>query len=120
MVEKHLTLDRALPGPDQRASIEPSELQQLVRGIRRVEAALGNAQKSPGADERAMAAIVRRSIVAARNLRAGETLERNDVAMKRPGSGIPPTRLHELLGRRLRVDVRADDLFTTQMFEDRT
>lgn len=118
VIEKHLTLDRGLAGPDHHASIEPHELVALVRGIRDVEVALGDGVKRPTEDERAMAAVVRRSVVAGRDLPAGAVLTRNTVTMKRPGTGIPPTRLAELVGRRLRVTVRADEVLTWDMLED--
>jgi N-acetylneuraminate synthase/N,N'-diacetyllegionaminate synthase len=117
IVEKHLTTDRTLPGPDHAASLEPPDFKAMVRGIRDVEAALGDGVKAPAPEEEAIAAVARRSLVAARDLRAGERLDRNMVTAKRPGTGLSPATLSQLLGRRLRVDVAADALLVHEMFE---
>jgi N-acetylneuraminate synthase/N,N'-diacetyllegionaminate synthase len=109
-LEKHLTLDRALPGPDHRASLEPAQFAALVRGVRTVEAALGDGDKRPMPSELDTRAVARRSLVAARALPAGHRLVRADVAIKRPGTGIPPAELSRVLGRRLSRAVAADDL----------
>lgn len=106
VIEKHFTLDRALPGPDHKASLVPAELSSLVHRIRDVEKALGNARKAPGAEERATAALVRRSWHAARSLRAGTALTHDDVALKRPASGLPPS--FRIEGRRLTRDLAPD------------
>jgi N,N'-diacetyllegionaminate synthase len=100
IIEKHLTLDRTLPGPDHAASLEPDEFGQLVRGIRMVEAALGSGEKRPTEAEIEIAAAARRSIVAARALHEGQTLSNADVMLRRPGTGLPPTMLQRILGRR--------------------
>ena len=117
IVEKHLTTDRTLAGPDHAASLEPQEFAALVRGVRDVEAALGDGVKAPAPEEHAIAAVARRSLVAARQLRAGETLTREMVAAKRPGTGLAPATLPQFVGRRLRVDVAADALLSHDMFE---
>jgi N-acetylneuraminate synthase len=117
VIEKHLTMDRTLAGPDHQASIEPGEFGELVLGIRTVEAALGSGVKTPTDDERALAAVVRRSLVAARDLTAGEVLVREMVTAKRPGTGMTPSALPALIGRRLRVDVAADAPLQVEMFD---
>lgn len=109
VVEKHFTLDRALPGPDHAASLEPGELQQMVSAIREVEAALGNGRKLPAPQEAANQAIARRSIVAAHAIRAGALMAADDLACKRPGQGISPLELWDLVGRRARRDYAADE-----------
>lgn len=108
VIEKHFTLDRAMPGPDHACSSDPGEFGTLVRGIRDIEAALGTGVKLPSAAERANTVGMRRSIVALRDLAPGETLQRADVAFKRPATGIPPARLDELLGRQVVAPVPAD------------
>ena len=108
VVEKHFTLDRAMPGPDHSCSSDPVEFEALVRGIREVEAALGTGVKLPSEAERANTPGMRRSIVSARDLAPGQTLRREDVAFKRPATGIAPARLDELLGRRVVEAVPAD------------
>ena len=110
IVEKHLTLDKNLPGPDHRASLEPAEMAALARGIRNVEAALGDGVKRPMPSELDTRRVARKSLVAARALRAGEELVKDAVAVKRPGTGISPAELERALGRRVRRDLAADDV----------
>jgi sialic acid synthase SpsE len=105
MLEKHFTLDRSLPGPDHRASIEPEELTALVQAVRRVEAALGDGVKAPTDAERLNAPVVRRSLAAAADLPAGAELTREMLTALRPGTGIPPARIDEVVGRHLRRDL---------------
>ncbi|MFZ0312895.1 MAG: N-acetylneuraminate synthase [Candidatus Korobacteraceae bacterium] len=115
IIEKHFTLDRTLAGPDHRASLEPAELAAMVRGIRTVEASLGNGIKRPVAEELSTAAVARRSLVAAHDLQAGTVLTEGMIAIRRPGTGLSPAILPELVGRRLRQDVSAGNLFTLEM-----
>jgi N-acetylneuraminate synthase len=109
LIEKHFTLDRGLPGPDHAASLTPAELGELVQGIRTVSLALGSADKGPSATELANAAVARKSLVAARPIRAGEPFDRNNLTSKRPGAGLSPLRYWSLLGRPARFDYAADD-----------
>jgi N,N'-diacetyllegionaminate synthase len=109
IIEKHLTLDRRMPGPDHAASLEPGEFAALCRDVRVVEAALGDGIKRPAACEADTAAVARRSVVAARDLPAGCVLVADDLAAKRPGGGLPPAWLPRLIGRRLRRAVNADE-----------
>ncbi len=110
MLEKHFTLDRSLPGPDHRASLEPDELAELFADARRVEAALGDGVKAPTEAERENAAVVRRSLAAAGDLAAGVELTRELLTALRPGTGIPPARIDEVVGRRLRRDLARGEL----------
>ena len=110
VIEKHLTLDRTLAGPDHRASLEPGEMAALVRGIRVVEAALGDGEKRPMPSELDTRRVARKSLVAARPIRAGERLVKDAVAIKRPGTGVSPAELEQALGRRVRRDLAADDV----------
>lgn len=112
IIEKHLTLDRNLPGPDHRVSLEPFEFAQAVRGIRFVESSLGTGRKEPAASETNIAAVVRKSLVAARDLPAGTVLTPELVAIKRPGTGLPPVAMQQVIGRRVRVDLKAGALLT--------
>ena len=105
MIEKHFTLDRQLPGPDHLASLEPSELHALVKATRETEAAMGDGRKRPVPAEMANAAVVRRSMHAARRLSAGHVLVDRDLVALRPGTGVPPSARDRLLGRRLRVEL---------------
>lgn len=110
VIEKHFTLDRAMPGPDHAASLEPMELAQLVAGIRRIEQALGSPRKQPAEAEFPNRAVARRSIVAARPIRAGEPLTADMLAVKRPGTGVSPLDWWDVLGRPARRDYDADEL----------
>lgn len=111
LIEKHFTLDRTLPGPDHRTSLEPAELADLVKGIRRVELALGHGEKVPAPVEAAISAVARKSLVAARALPAGTVLTRSDVAVKRPGTGISPAELQRILGKKVHRPFERDELF---------
>ena len=117
VIEKHFTLDRSLPGPDHAASLEPNELVALVLGIRKVEAALGDGLKRAAASEAGTAAVARKSLVAARYLKAGTVLQENMLTAKRPGSGLSPALRRHVLGRTLRVDLPANTLLTLDMLQ---
>ncbi len=109
-IEKHFTLDRALPGPDHRASLEPDELGELIRGVRRVESALGDGVKRRRPAEQEVAVAVRRSLAAAEPLTAGTVLEEAMLIPLRPGTGIPPDRIDDVVGRRLRRELARGEL----------
>jgi N,N'-diacetyllegionaminate synthase len=109
VIEKHFTLDRNLPGPDHRASLEPDELVAMVRAIRNLEAALGDGVKRPSAAELRHAALVRRSIVARVAISRGELFIADKLDAKRPGTGISPMRLSEVVGREARRDFAPDE-----------
>ena len=115
IIEKHFTLDRNLPGPDHRASLEPGELEAMVRGIRTVQSALGDGRKLPAAEELNTAAVARRSLVAARDFSVGTVLTQDMIAIRRPGTGLPPSVLPQLVGRRLRQDITAGTPLTMEM-----
>ena len=115
VIEKHITLDRNLPGPDHRASLEPPEFSALVRGIRVVEAALGDGRKEPASSEADTAAVARKSLVAARDIPAGSRLSEELIAIKRPGTGLPPATRKDLVGRVTRVEIRAGELIAMDM-----
>jgi N-acetylneuraminate synthase len=117
VIEKHFTLDRTMPGPDHRASLEPTGLRELVRSIRRVETALGNGRKVPTASELETAKVARRSLVAARDIPAGATLERDMVMMRRPGTGMSPAMLNTLLDRRTVRPIAAGTILEDDMLE---
>jgi N-acetylneuraminate synthase/N,N'-diacetyllegionaminate synthase len=109
VIEKHLTLDRTLPGPDHAASIEPAEFKQMMTHIRAVEAALGDGRKIPAPCESNTAEVARRSVVAGRALAAGTTLTAQDLAVKRPGTGILPKYFEALIGRTLARSIDGDE-----------
>lgn len=109
IIEKHFTLDRKLPGPDHAASVEPAELGAMVSAIRDVEAALGDGVKRPMPSEERNRDIARKSLVAARDVKAGHTLDHADLALKRPASGISPFEYWDYVGRRATRDYAADE-----------
>jgi N-acetylneuraminate synthase/N,N'-diacetyllegionaminate synthase len=115
IIEKHFTLDRSLPGPDHQASATPGELAALVRGIRTVEAALGHGRKEPAASEAAVAAVARRSLVAARDIAGGDVLAADMLACRRPGNGLTPAQLELVLGRRAAKDIAAGTLISLEL-----
>jgi N,N'-diacetyllegionaminate synthase len=110
IVEKHLTLDTSLPGPDHRASLAPLELRAMVQAIRRVQSALGDGVKRAMPSEIDTRRVARKSLVAVRDLRTGERLAAADVTSKRPGTGISPAELPRVLGLRLTRDIAADEV----------
>ena len=120
LIEKHFTLDRSLPGPDHRASLEPRELEALVRSVRRVEAALGDGKKVPRPIEVPIAAIGRRSLCYRASLPAGTLVAANHLIALRPGTGLAPAGESAVLGRRLARGVSGGDLIRMDDFVDAT
>lgn len=113
LLEKHLTYDRGARGPDHRASLDPEQFAEYVRLARRSHAMLGAREKRVLACEREVRLVSRQSLVAARDLPAGHALTREDLRVKRPGTGLEPWRLGEVLGRRLARGVVADAPLTS-------
>ncbi|OWY20693.1 N-acetylneuraminate synthase [Sphingobacteriales bacterium UPWRP_1] len=109
-IEKHFTLDRNLPGPDHRASLEPDELKNMVQAIRNIEQALGNGIKQPSASELKNKPVARKSIYTARPLPAGHLLTPDDLEMKRPAYGISPMDMQLVLGKQLKTGLPAEHL----------
>lgn len=110
VVEKHITTDRSLPGPDHRASLEPDALTDMVRRLRLVERSLGTGQKRPSVEERETAAVARKSLVLARAVPAGHRLVGDDLAIRRPGTGLPPSAFAVVVGRQVVRDLPIDHL----------
>jgi N,N'-diacetyllegionaminate synthase len=112
VIEKHFTLDRNLPGPDHKASLEPQELGLLVEGIRNIEVAMGDGIKRPTESELANKIVARKSLVAIRDIQKGELFTEANLAAKRPGSGISPMEWDSLIGTRAAKDFLKDELIT--------
>lgn len=110
IIEKHFTLDRNMMGPDHAASLEPSELTDMVHAIRDVETAMGDGVKQPSPSELKNRDIARRSLVAARPIYAGDIFEMEDIAAKRPGTGISPFEYWNCLGKVATRDFEIDEL----------
>jgi sialic acid synthase SpsE len=115
VVEKHFTKDKGLRGPDHAASFEPDELARVIRGIRTVSAALGSPEKAVTAGEWKNREKHHRSLVTAVDVPEGATIERGMLTAKAPGTGLPPARLDEIVGRRARVAIPADTTLTEDL-----
>ncbi len=116
VIEKHLTLDADAPGPDHRFSLEPVPFAAMAAAVRAVESALGDGLKAPRDCEKDVSMAARKSLVVVRNIRAGETLAREDIVARRPGSGLSPATLDEWLGRKFSRDVGEGALLSADMF----
>ena len=110
VIEKHFTLDRNLPGPDHKASLEPHELKAMVNAIRNIEVALGDGIKQPSCSELINKPIARKSIVARREINVGELFSEDNLAAKRPGTGISPMFWDEIIGKIARRNFAVDEL----------
>ena len=110
IIEKHFTLDKNLPGPDHKASLEPDELTAMVKAIRNIETALGNGIKKPSPSESKNMFIARKSIVAARDIRKGEPFSEENLTVKRPGTGISPMRWDEMLKMKALRNFNEDEI----------
>lgn len=115
IVEKHFTLDKNQEGPDHQASLDPVELVELVRSIRQTERALGHGRKEPMPRELENAAVIRKSLAAACDIPAGSFLSREMLTALRPGTGISPTRLAELVGRQTQTRILKGELILWEM-----
>ena len=109
-IEKHFTLDRAMDGPDHRASLEPEELKEMVDSIRNIEKALGSSEKKPSQSESVNIDIARKSIISKTDINKGDILDENNLCVKRPGNGISPMRWNEVIGTIAIKDYKKDTL----------
>lgn len=112
IIEKHFTLDKSLPGPDHKASLDPDELADMVRAIRNIEQALGSPVKQPSPSETPNIEIARKSIVAARDIKAGEIFSPENITVKRPGGGLSPMMWDSVIGLTATQDFEYDQLIT--------
>lgn len=110
VIEKHFTLNRKMEGPDHKASLEPQELMQMVVGIRKIESALGSKIKQVSESEMTNVAIVRKSIVAAANIKRGEKYTEKNITTKRPATGISPMLWDEIIGKTADRDYKVDEM----------
>ena len=110
VIEKHFTLDKKMPGPDHKASLEPEELAQMISSIRNIETALGHGAKEPSTSELKNKTVVRKSIVASRPIAKGTVFSDENLTVKRPGSGISPVHWDEIIGSKATKDYQEDDL----------
>lgn len=117
VIEKHITLDRTMAGPDHAASLQPDELKSMVASIAAVEAIMGDGRKAPRPAEMEARALVRRGAKAARDMAAGEVLAVGDGVLLRPATGISPAEFSSLPGKRLNRPVKAGDALDWSMFD---
>ena len=110
VIEKHFTLDRNMNGPDHISSLSPDELRAMVKAIRNIEKALGNRAKKPSLSEYKNIAVVRKSIIAAKNIKKGERFSKDNITVKRPGSGINPMEWDRIIGKIAKRDFREDEV----------
>jgi len=115
VIEKHFTLDRNLPGPDHKASLEPEELKEMAKAIREVEKALGNGIKKPTKEEEEIKKVARRSIVAKVDISKGAIITEDMLDVKRPGTGIEPKYLKFIIGRKTKEDIKKDEIISLKM-----
>jgi N-acetylneuraminate synthase/N,N'-diacetyllegionaminate synthase len=115
VIEKHFTIDKNLPGPDHRASLEPNELKNMIKEIRNTEKALGSSDKKPTKSEKETMKIVRKSIVTKQDIQKGSIIERDMLIMKRPGTGLRPGDLDKIIGKKANRYISEDEIFQLDM-----
>lgn len=108
VIEKHFTLDKAMEGPDHKASLEPAELKAMVKAVRNISLALGDGKKQPSESEIKNKVIARKSIHLKHNMMRGSVISSDDLIMKRPGDGISPMKIKEVEGKKLSADLPAE------------
>jgi N-acetylneuraminate synthase len=118
VIEKHFTLSRNMKGPDHKASLEPAELKAMVSAIRNVEKAIGDGIKRPVENEGNTRAVVRKSIVSARDIRAGEMIAPDDILIKRPGNGIQPEFKEIIIGMKAKRKISNDSVIKWEDFKN--
>lgn len=117
VIEKHFTLDRKMEGPDHKASLEPNELKAMVGAIRNIEKALGSYEKKPTEAAVEVAKVAQKSLVAKKDIKAGDIINKEDIVIKRPGTGIKPKELNNVVGKKAVVDIPADSLIKWEDIE---
>lgn len=116
VIEKHLTLDKNLLGPDHVASSDPEEFTKVVGVIRNVEKILGSPEKKPNPSEEKIMKVARKSIVSIRDIKKGEKLDPSNIGVKRPGGGIDPKKFEDIIGKTAKKDIKGDSLLTRDVF----
>jgi N,N'-diacetyllegionaminate synthase len=112
VIEKHITLDRNMEGGDHKASLEPNDFKNLVQKIRKLETALGDGIKRCMPSEKNVSDVARKSLVANKCIKRGETISSDDLEIKRPGTGIPPKYLEKIIGSTAKMDILEDQIIT--------
>ena len=117
VIEKHFTLDKSMEGPDHKASLDPVELKELVQAIRMTEVMLGNGEKKPAPEEVLVADVIRKSIITRRRIFSGAIIKGEDLIIKRPGNGIPPKQINEIIGKKAVKDIPEDTQLKREDYE---
>lgn len=117
VTEKHFTLDKNMEGPDHKASLEPHELKEMIRGIRDIEKAFGSPLKKVAKSEIEVKKVARKSIVADKFIPTGVKITRNMLAIKRPGTGLPSRFMKDILGKKAKSDIKKDELIKWGLFK---
>ena len=110
IIEKHITLDSNMPGPDHKASMEPKDFQDMVSAIRKIERGLGNGIKAPTREELEMRTVARKSLVANKKIEKGEIFTQENLTVKRPGNGVSPMSINEVIGTKALYSFEENDL----------
>lgn len=117
VIEKHLTLDKNMPGPDHKASLNPTEFSEMVKAIRNIEKAMGDGVKRPAARERQYIPLVRKSLVSSRLILKGEPIAKEDIIIKRPGYGIQPKDISKVIGLKAKRNINQDKVLTWDLLK---
>ena len=117
VLEKHFTIDRNLPGPDHKASLEPNELKKMVKEIRDTEKALGSYHKEPTNTEKKVMKLVRKSMVAKKDIKKGTIIAQDMLTVKRPGTGISPVDIDNIIGKKTKQDISKNEILRYDMVE---
>jgi N-acetylneuraminate synthase/N,N'-diacetyllegionaminate synthase len=117
VIEKHFTLDKKLPGPDHKASLDPEELTEMIKEIRNTEKILGKSDKKPTEKEKQIMKLVRKSVVAKEDIKRGTRIRESMLIIKRPGTGIPPYKTDKIIGKKAKKDIKQDEILKFDMVE---
>jgi sialic acid synthase SpsE len=117
VIEKHFTLDKKLKGPDHKASLEPGELREMVKSIRNIESAMGDGKKKPVKSEFEVMKVARKSLIASRDLNPGYILKKEDIEIKRPGTGIQTKYFSKIIGMKVKKKIKKDELLKWEKLE---
>ena len=110
VIEKHFTLSRKLPGPDHKSSLEPKELIEMIKNIREIEVSLGKFEKTVSISEKENRKVIRKSLVAFKNINKGDKFSKNNITAKRPAGGICPMKIGKILGKTAKRDFKTDEI----------
>ena len=117
VIEKHFTIDKSLPGPDHKASLEPDELKNMITEIKKTEKVLGRLDKKPTESEKEIMKFVRKSIIAKKDIEKGSVINEDKIIIKRPGTGLKPSDLDKIIGKKANRHILKDEVFQLNMVE---